>query len=181
MKKITITFFALSRATDLEIKSETSIDNIVNDLFMVFAREIDHINRSMKIDCLQSNTTELKSKVNSVIQKYKDKIPVIQQLNNYFKDLQENEYFLVLTKEITEEQHFELSNYLLSLKDNENFEDLSKSMNNLYGQLRLSYEIFAFNENTKKRIGEADKSKRVCRFCKKTSDEVTFKKIAHSI
>ena len=31
------------------------------------------------------------------------------------------------------------------------------------------------------KIGESDKSKRVCRYCNKKSPEVSFKKVAHSI
>ena len=58
---------------------------------------------------------------------------------------------------------------------------MSKEIEKLFGELRSSYEVLAYNGNTKKGIGEADKSKRICRFCSKSYPEVSFKKVAHSI
>lgn len=72
-------------------------------------------------------------------------------------------------------------NYLSALQKGEDFEKMTKEMDDLFGVLMDSYEMFAFNENTKNKIGELDKSKRVCRYCNKRSPEVSFRKVAHSI
>ena len=182
MKEIKITFLALSRTTDVEIKAEHDIDEIVNDIFMVFAKEIDYENFKIKLDSLQQNTTEFKAKIDTVVEKYKSVDPKIQQLNTYFKDLKDNEYFFVFANAvITKEQSFRFYNYLSALEKNEDFDKLTTQIDDLFGALMNSYEMFAFDENTRNKIGEPDKTKRVCRFCNKENGEVSFKKVAHTI
>jgi len=182
MKSLRISFLALSRSTDLEIKSQSSIDEIASDFFVTFAKEIDYENKKINIEQLQENTSDLRSKIDLIVQKYKSSIPVINQLNTYFKDLKDNEYFFFfVNSNISSEQSFQLYSYLSAVNNNEDFETESKEMNELFGELRAKYDIIAFNESTRHKIGEPDKSKRVCRFCNKKSDEVTYRKIAHSV
>ncbi|KIX21586.1 hypothetical protein SY27_07765 [Flavobacterium sp. 316] len=182
MKKITLTFIALSRTTELKIKSENEIDDIVNDLFIAFADEVDFKNFKMTINCLQQNTDTLKNKINAVVQKYKESNVKFQQLNSYFKNLKEDEYFFFFAnKEISSDERFQLYSYLSAHENNEDYETEKKQMDDLFGELRLVYDISAFDETTKSKIGEPDKLKRVCRFCNKPNGEVTFRKIAHSI
>lgn len=182
MKSLKMSFLALSRSTDLEIKSQASIDEIMSDFFFAFAKEIDYENKRINIEQLQENTDVLRQKIDLIVQKYKSSIPVINQLKTYFKDLKNNEYFLFfINSNFTSEQSFQLYNYLFALDNNEDFEVVSKEMDESIGELRKKYDIIAFNENTKNKIGEPDKSKRICRFCNKQIDEVTFKKVAHSI
>jgi len=133
---------------------------------------------------LQQNTEEFKTKINSVVQKYKTLNPKIQQINTYFKDLEDNEYFFIfLNATISKEQSFPLHNYLLALREGEDFEKITKEIDGLFSVLMDSYEMFAFDADTKNniKIGESDKSKRVCRYCNKKNPEVSFKKVAHSI
>ena len=182
MKNFRITFLALSRTTEMEIKSENDISPILNDLLMAFAKKTDCENKKINIDSLQQNTEEFRAKINSVIQKYKAFEPKIQQINTYFKDLKDNEYFFIFPNDtIHKQQSFHLFNYLSTLQKGEDFEKMTKEMDDLFGVLMDSYEMFAFNENTKNKIGELDKSKRVCRYCNKRSPEVSFRKVAHSI
>lgn len=182
MKNFRITFLALSRTTEMEIKSENDISPILNDLLMAFAKKTDCENKKINIDSLQQNTEEFRAKINSVIQKYKAFEPKIQQINTYFKDLKDNEYFFIFPNDtIHKQQSFHLFNYLSALQKGEDFEKMTKEMDDLFGVLMDSYEMFAFNENTKNKIGELDKSKRVCRYCNKRSPKVSFRKVAHSI
>jgi len=182
MKKFGITFLALSRTTELEIKSENDIDPVVNDLLMVFVKEIDYENFKINIESLQQNTLEFRNKIDAVVQKYKSFEPKIQQINSYIKDLKDNEHFFVFPNtKILKEQSFQFFNYLSALEKNEDFEKMTKQIDDLFGVLMNSYEMFAFDENTRNKIGEQDKSKRVCRFCDKPNGEVTYRKIAHSI
>ena len=182
MKEIRITFLALSRTVEMEIKSENDISPILSDLLMAFVKKIDYENLKINIDSLQQNTEEFRAKINSVIQKYKTFEPKIRQINTYFKDLKDNEYFFIFPNDtIHKQQRFHLFNYLSALQKGEDFEKMTKEMDDLFGVLMDSYEIFAFNENTKNKIGELDKSKRVCRYCNKRSPEVSFRKVAHSI
>lgn len=185
MKEIRITFLALSRTVEMEIKSENDISPILSDLLTAFVKEIDYKNRKINIESLQQNTEEFKTKINSVIQKNKAINPEIQQINSYFKNSLENdEYFFILfNTTISKEQRFLLCKYLLALQEGEDFEKITKEIDDLFGVLMDSYEMFAFDAGTKNniKIGEPDKSKRVCRYCNKRSPEVSFRKVAHSI
>ena len=184
MKNFKLTFLALSRTTEMEIESENDISLILNDLLMAFAKEIDYENIKINIYYLQQNTEEFRAKINSVIQKYKTFEPKIQQINTYFKDLKDNEYFFIFPNDtIHKQQSFHLFNYLSALQKGEDFEKISKEIDELFGVLMDNYEMFAFDADRKNniKIGESDKSKRVCRYCNKKSPEVSFKKVAHSI
>ena len=184
MKNFKLTFLTLSRTTEMEIESENDISLILNDLLMAFAKEIDYENLKINIYYLQQNTEEFRAKINSVIQKYKTFEPKIQQINTYFKDLKDNEYFFIFPNDtIHKQQSFHLFNYLSALQKGEDFEKISKEIDELFGVLMDNYEMFAFDADRKNniKIGESDKSKRVCRYCNKKSPEVSFKKVAHSI
>jgi hypothetical protein len=184
MKNFRITFLALSKTTEIEIKLENDISPILNDLLMAFAKEIDYENLKINIDSLQQNTEEFRDKIDFFVQKYKNIEYKIQQINTYFKDLKDNEYFFIfLNATISKEQSFPLHNYLLALQEGEDFEKISKEIDELFGVLMDNYEMFAFDADRKNniKIGESDKSKRVCRYCNKKSPEVSFKKVAHSI
>jgi hypothetical protein len=182
MKKFRLTFLALSRSVDLEIESENEIDEIVNDFLLVFAKDVDYENFKINIECLQQNTEQFRTKFDVVIQKYKAVEPKIQQLNSYLKDLKEDEHFFFFPNAvISKDQSFQYYNYLSALENDEDYEKLTTQIDDLFGELRQQYELFAFDENTRNKVGEPDKSKRICRFCKKSMDDVTFKKVAHSI
>ena len=184
MKEIRITFLALSRTVEIKIESEKEINSFVNDLLIILAKEIDCENHKINIESLQQNTEEFRAKINSVIQKYKTFEPKIQQINTYFKDLKDNEYFFIFPNDtIHKQQSFHLFNYLSALQKGEDFEKISKEIDELFGVLMDNYEMFAFDADRKNniKIGESDKSKRVCRYCNKKSPEVSFKKVAHSI
>ncbi|WP_299158163.1 HNH endonuclease [uncultured Tenacibaculum sp.] len=154
----------------------------MNDFFFTFAKEIDYENKKISIEQLQKNTEDLRNRIDSIVQKYKSSNPIINQLNTYFNDLKNNEsFFFLVNSSITNEQSFQLYNYLSTLENNEDFKKASKEMDELFGDLRNNYDIIAFNEGTRNKIGEPDKSKRVCRFCNRKYGEVTFRKVAHSI
>lgn len=177
-----LSFLALTRSTDFEIKSEDNIDEIVNDFLFVFVKDADLKSFQFKIESLQQNTEALKAKLNAVVEKYKEGKPQIQQLNTYFKSLKDNEYFFVFPSvSLTADQRFHFCNYLLALESNEDYEKLSTEMEELFGEIRENYTMSAFDENTKNKIGESVKANRICRYCDKGADEVKFQKIAHTI
>lgn len=183
MKNFNITFVALSEAKEIHINSEHDIDAIVGDLLMAFSPQKNDCESFVcSIDSLQQNTEELRSKISSVVQKYKTHNPKIQRLNTYFSKLKPNEsFFIIPGTSVNEEQSFVLYNYLLALEKGEDFRKMSEEIDCLFGELRNSYEIFVFDENTRKKIGEPEKQQRVCRYCDKSCPEVSFKTEAHSI
>ena len=146
MKNFRITFLALSKTTEIEIKLENDISPILNDLLMAFAKEIDYENLKINIDSLQQNTEEFRANINSVIQKYKTFEPKIQQINTYFKDLKDNEYFFIFPNvTIDKQQTFQMFIYLSALQKGEDFEKITKEMDDLFGVLMDNYEMFAFD------------------------------------
>jgi hypothetical protein len=183
MNTIKISFLSLSKSVDFEMKSEKdNIDQIFNDFISAFITSVDYENFKINIDTLQQNTAEFRTKLDCFIQKYKIKEPKFQQLNSYLKDLKDNEYFFFIPNiTLSKEQSFQLYNYLSALNENVDFEKHEKQMNDLFGRLRESYDMFVFGGKIKNKIGELDKSKRVCRFCNKSEKDVTFKKVAHTI
>ena len=183
MNTFKVTFFALSRNTDFEIKSEKEdITPIFNDFILAFITSIDYDNLKINVDMLQQNTEEFRKKLDSFVQNYKGFRPEIQQLNSYFKSLEENEYFYFLPDcTLSQEQVNQLSISLMAMKENVNFETFSNQMNDEFGGIFNNYDIRVFCEKTIKKIGEPDKSKRICRFCNRNATEVTFKKTAHTI
>jgi hypothetical protein len=183
MNSFRVTLLALSRSIDFEIKStKKEIDELVNDFLMVFAKNIDYENYQINIESLQQNKNEFKAKIDTVIQKYKSFLPKIQQINSYFNELKEDEYFFFFPNtSISKDDSFQFYNYLSALDNNEDYEVFVKQIDELFGVLKSKYEMFAFDENLRHKIGESNKSLRICRFCKKGSDEVKFKKVAHSI
>ena len=95
MKNFSIKFLALSRSVDIDVNSEHEIDKIVSDLLMVFAKEIDYKSFTISIDSLQQNTEDLRNKMNSVVQYYKDYEPKFHRINSYLNELKDNEYFFL--------------------------------------------------------------------------------------
>jgi hypothetical protein len=181
MNKFTLSFLALSRSINLEIESANSIDEITSSLMYLFVKEIDYENFKIEIESLQQNTSDFRAKLNDLIEKYKDVKPEIQQLNSYFKTLKDNEYFFVFPAVISKDQSYYLCNYLLALEQNEDYGKFSEQMDELFGHVRYNYEMSAFDENTRTKIGEQDKSKRICRYCNKDNSDVKFRKVAHTI
>lgn len=181
MNKFTLSFLALSRSLNLEIESVNSIEEITGNLLQLFIKKIDYENFKIEIESMQQNTDDFRTKLNDLVEKYKEAKPEIQQLNSYFKDLKENEYFFVFPAVVPKEQSYYLYNYLLALEQNEDYGKFSQQMDDLFGQVRENYEMLAFDENTRNKIGERDKSKRICRYCSRDNSEVKFRKVAHTI
>lgn len=181
MNKFRLSFLALSRSTNLEIESTISIDEITINLLQLFISRIDYENFKIEIESMQQNTDAFRIKLNDFVEKYKDAKPEIQQLNSYFKDLKNDEYFFVFPGIVPKDQSYHLYNYLLALEQNEDYSKFSQQMDELFGHVRENYEMLAFDENTRNKIGERDKSKRICRYCNKDNSEVKFRKVAHTI
>ena len=177
-----ISFIALSRSTDLTISLEGAGIGAYNELMLVFASEADLERRKMVCNALNQNTAEVRARIKAFIEAYKDKNPRIQKLGDYFKDLEEGEYFFVYPS--AEPMPFEISeklhHYLVSLQDGVSYDVVTRQVDDLFGDLRKIYDIFAVGD-FQVAIGEPDKKKRVCRFCSKDASQTTFRSKAHTI
>lgn len=184
MTRIEISFLSLSYSTDIILESMTSIDDVAFDLILLFAKVEDINPETGKIDIrfLQQNTLELRQSIDKFIEHYKDAEVRVFQLRSYFQKLNENEKFLIwFGDSLTTEQREQFYIYLDSLKQGNDYETARNQLDELFGELRKTYDIQDFNEKTNKTIGEQDKSKRICRFCNNTRPSPTFKNIAHAI
>lgn len=182
--KYKITLIALSKSVDMEIISSEGdmLDELMGEFFMLFAKSIDVENKKISINQLQQNTNELKDNFKAFVEAYKDKEPKLNQLNGYFKSLDENEHFyLEVNNDVDTQKHIEISNMLTAIKHGESYETIKNQMDELFKDFWLNYELKVFDKNTKATIGEKDKTKRVCRFCGKKAPEVTFKSVGHAI
>jgi len=184
MNKIEFTFISLSHSIDMIFEFTESNNDFINNFMFLFAKkeDINNENRTATIQSQQKNSPELRAEVDKFIEHYKRLDIKVFQLRSYFQKLIEGEYFLIWPNgNLTSEQRTEFYNYLSSLRDGEDYQTVSEQMSDLFGELKNTYKIQAFDESTKRKIGEQDKAKRICRFCNNEREENTFKNIAHAI
>ncbi len=182
MERIFITFLALSEFRQIRFESTDNISELINDLLCSFAKNIDEANSTVSIDKLQRNTSDLRYKVNSFVKNYSDELPIVNQVNDFLRKIGENEYFFFLPNEhldIEKDSHYYLK--LLSLESGLEYEKIEGSFNKNNLPVYKAYDVILYNEDSKHRIGEIDKTKRVCRFCNKSFPVVTFRNDAHAI
>lgn len=117
-----------------------------------------------------------------IIDKYEKDFSGIIRLRSFVCSLNIGDRFVVIPSTIIPEQleYATFRNYLISLRDNSDFEEIQNEYMEIYGDL---FENYHFNSYGRVRlnIGEFEKSKRVCRFCGKKGEEVTFNNKAHAI
>lgn len=179
-----VTMIALSKTIEMEFASpnEEALNALMWDFLLLFSKEVDMENKKINLGRLQKNTEELKNNFIRFVDAYKGEEPKLNQLNTYFKGLEPNEdFFLYVNTNIDVQTHIKLSNVLTAMKHGQDHELLQKQMDDLFKEFMEKYEMRVFDKNTKKTIGERDKSKRVCRFCGKKQPEVTFKSVAHAV
>ena len=125
----------------------------------------------------------MEERLNSFIEKYKQAIPAIEQLNKKFKSLEYGEYFYILSVcEMDSKMKYELENELCKL-NKVDFLDKAPDFKIKVEELLDKYDIKNFNldKDSKIKIGEGKKEDRVCRFCKQKYPSVKFNSIAHTI
>ncbi|OJV51032.1 MAG: hypothetical protein BGO31_11245 [Bacteroidetes bacterium 43-16] len=135
-----------------------------------------------QLESLQQKDENFENRLMVFIDKFKDSDPKINRLKTNFDSIPTDKYFFVqFTKEVSKDDSFKMCNYLLAKEEGIDYEKMEKEINDSIGELRSNYNISIFGFQEKSFIGELDKNKRVCRFCKKKQPETSFKKIAHSI
>lgn len=88
----------------MEFKSNEIVDNIVIDFINNFEREINDEIFRIKVNNLQQNTREFKKNIFNFVNKYKSIVPSVNKLNDFFNELNENEYFF----------YFQMKNYQMN-------------------------------------------------------------------
>ncbi len=123
-------------------------------------------------------TKERKSNFDLFVSKYQEGTPNLKALKNAFDLVEENEWFCVLPS-------------WLSLDTNETFgiqEELYKrntgktlGRQKILSPVTSNYNLLRFAGNVDWKVGQKDRTKRVCRWCRNNGDVVTFKEKAHAI
>lgn len=156
---------------------------IALDLLHVFGANFDVEAQAIKLNYRQRNTAAFRERLADFIEAYKDIIPQIQQLGGKFKKLGDDKWFFILPPEpLTTLQKYKLERELDELNGCAAVVS-DEDMMAFAGEILGNYELITFDLDKEKKIkiGEGNKAKRVCRFCKCRIPAVTFKKEAHAI
>ncbi len=183
MEHFKLTLFSVKFNVVIDIGYTIEQSQIINDFISIFNPKINAEKQIINIDNKHKNTEELQKKLTNYISKYKNISPQIQQINKYFRKLDENEWFFTLPPiEFNTKEKYRLEeelNMLNELKSDISEEQVFK----IFGCIMNNYELVTFNleKDRKIKIGENNKDKRVCRFCGEKKPDVKFKKEAHAI
>lgn len=167
----------------LDIGYTLEQSEIVTDLLYVFGAKFDVDKQEVSVDYRQKYTALFQERLNLFIENYKGVLPAVQKLGARFGKLEKNEWFFILPPiELNTKQKYSLEEELRVLNGrggNISKEQLQES----FGNVLDNYEIktFDLDRDKKIKIGEGQKSKRVCRFCQLGIPEVSFTQEAHAI
>ncbi|MDY7220280.1 hypothetical protein TOI97_11975 [Denitrificimonas sp. JX-1] len=184
MENFKIQLFSTSQLGGvLDIGYTAEQSEVVTDLLLLFNAQFDIEKQSIGMDYKHQYTEEFKERLNDFINKYKKILPQIQGLAQKFTKLKPDEWFFTLPPiDLNTKQKYALEKELNQLNGIES-EITNSDIESLFSGVMDNYEIVTFDldKDKKIKIGEGLKNKRVCRFCKLQSPDVSFKKEAHAI
>lgn len=161
------------------------------DVYIEFLAIFGDLKESnLNVSPAQVASLELKRRLWSFIDKYKTEVPVLNKLKNKIDSVENNKYFLILPSKPDDTQKIlDLELYLQALNSTNNssevqglFSQKRDEFNGLFENLLQEYNLVNIRNDRRTYVGQSEKSKRVCRFCKKSEkDGVTFRKVAHAI
>lgn len=149
------------------IGQKQSLHQISKSLIMVTAN--DEIKKSITQYCLEN---EQQSKFNS------------RKIDAFVSKLMEDECFFILNADETDDyERLSAVQSLDRVDDVSDRNDLINIINGIlrgYTEVRDKYNIYAYGiDSTPVYVGEPDKEKRICRFCRKP--QMGYKDVAHAI
>lgn len=116
-----------------------------------------------------------------LIKVYNYRIPELNGIRSFFKKMNERDLFIILYNvEFSNEISLYISTHLEAWKNKEKPEKLWKRSIEIYGKTLSNYKVKTIGDS-RFTIGNPKKTERVCRFCKLSTPEVSFKKKAHAI
>ena len=181
MQHFSINFFSLKELNGVcDIGYAQNNGDIILEFISIFDFSITG-QRCISLPNEQQYSKEIKERLNSFIEKYKQAIPAIQRLSKKFKSLEYGEYFYILQFcEMDSKMRYELEKGLSKLNK---VDFLDKALDFKIKKLLDKYDIKNFNldKDSKIKIGEGKKEDRVCRFCKQKYPSVKFNSVAHTI
>ena len=128
----------------------------------------------------QQKTPELTSNLRMFIENHGSR-KELWQLYEIISELSDGEYYAVITQAINESELNAIKENLLHL-NHPDYDELMKFKTEYCIGVLDNYDVVHYdNGKDQIKIGEADKSKRKCRFCGRMMPEVSYKKVAHTI
>ena len=128
----------------------------------------------------QQKTPELTSNLRMFIENHGSR-KELWQLYEIISELSDGEYYAVITQAINESDLNAIKENLLHL-NHPDYDELMKFKTEYCIGVLDNYDVVHYdNGKDQIKIGEADKSKRKCRFCGRMMPEVSYKKVAHTI
>lgn len=185
MEKFRFSFIFLDASKDLEIAAEESdIYSAIIEFAATLAESIDCEKHVINLTFYRRNDQHLWKNIEALVNKYKNKVPQIQQVPQFFKKQTEDEYFFIgYNNDLSQDDLLKVNASLEYLNSGKDYQQTMAEIERTFGGVRQSYNIFAFYGASRKRFyGEKDKTKRVCRFCHQTqATGAKFTMDAHTI
>lgn len=147
--------------------------------------------RVCKLNPITQMTQDIRGKYEVFIEQYSKENKKLLSFKKNLDSIGLGEYFFIaFSNQHTAEEIIFIDNLLkaYSFKSNDKertllFSDLQKKFDKILGKITKKYDVKVFDSDRKK-IGEKNKEKRICRFCNNginTTKKVTFRNKAHII
>ena len=128
----------------------------------------------------QQKTVQLMSDLRTFIQNNGNR-KELWDFYNVLSELDEGEFFAINSKQLSESEYNEIKENVLQLNIPD-YEGFRRYRTEVCGSLIDNYRIVFYEQERKQlRIGETDKAKRRCRFCRESMPTVNFDKDAHTV
>ena len=165
----------------IKLDSEAAVA-FVKGLFCVFGSLEKTIEGSVRAvgRTYQQKTVQLMSDLRTFIQNNGNR-KELWDFYNVLSELDEGEFFAISSKQLSEAEYNEIKENVLQLNVPD-YEGFRRYRTEVCGILIDNYRMVFYEQERKQlRIGETDKAKRKCRFCRESMPTVKFDKDAHTI
>jgi len=188
MDKLVLYIYGLNKDFKLDIKNDSQVafDNYL-ELLSIFLDKKD--DKFLLGTPIQMNGN-IRKKYQDYVSKYKKESPLLNKFEKNLEKIKNNEFFWIDFKDShSNEEILFIGNlvdvYNKSDDDEERaklFQEISDIQDTVYGELLKVYDVKVFDSSIKKSIGESDRAKRICKFCKRNKqNDATFDSKAHII
>lgn len=165
--KFTFQFIArnVTPAIEIESNGEVVSEELVR-LFEIFGTRTP---TGFTVHARQSATPEVKEKIQSLALRLKKSAPALSGLSKFFQQLDDNEFFVVLNRRTrSTEEYLALSSYLEVINGRKTLDDCDH-VAEFFGNLVSQYDVVAYDNTKRVRIGSKNPADKCCRFCFRTA------------
>ena len=183
--KMTFTIVTLTHAPQIDISGPyEDVAKVYLQILFAFGAKCD-VNESGEIKCqgerYQTYSQKIKDNLISLIGLSSNN--VIGQLYNIFKQMEFGDPFAFFPQSLTDDEISTVRDEMLKRFLGTDYDNFKGYYNDVWKEIHNNYDMTRYDNgyNTIHGIGEAERSKRICRFCGLKMPETTFKNKSHSI